>query len=171
MDSSNLIDFAGWRKWCRAAAEEAPQKPGAYIFRLAAGESFGRLKGKSDLVYIGSTTKRTIRDRLRDHLSAKKIERNVGYRLARVRKEVGPLEVSWRAFDTHGGAKHEERALLGSYERDHIEFPPLNRQEPGKGFRQVLELSEQLSPGELQRLIEIIQKPAGPLREEESSGR
>jgi hypothetical protein len=115
-----------------------------------------RLKGNSDLLYIGATTKgkRTIRDRLKDHLSAKKIDRNVGHRLARAQEEVSPLEVSWKAFGSHEDAKNEERALLGRYEKEHIEFPPLNRQESGKRIRQALELLDQLAPGQAKEVLE-----------------
>lgn len=155
MDSSKMTNFAGWKKWCSSTVEDAPRTPGVYVFRLAGEQAFRRLKGESDLLYIGSTIKgkRTVRDRLKDHLSPGKLARNIGYRLRRVRQEVSPIEVSWKTFDSHAEAKNQERMLLASYEKDHIEFPPLNRQEAGKKVRQGIELVEQVPSSQQKELF------------------
>jgi hypothetical protein len=145
MDSTNFPDF-DWVQWNRRILQDAPKKPGIYVFRLSGKQPVQRVKGQSDIVYVGCTTrgKGTIRRRLREHLTEKKIERNTAHYLQRVQKEVGKLEVSWKVLGTHRDAMDVERILLAEYEEDHIEFPPLNRQESGKTYRQAKELVESL---------------------------
>src|SRR5260370_32446501 len=140
MDSTELADLVEWKRWDPGAFQGAPRKPGIYVFRL--NQAINRLKGKSDIVYIGSTVKgrRTIQDRLKDHLGVRKVERNTAYYLERVQREVNTLEVSWKALETHDEAMDEERVLLVKYMADHIEFPPLNRQESVRKIRMVEEL-------------------------------
>ncbi len=74
----------------------------------------------------------------------------------RVQQEVGPLEVSWKPFESHTDAKEHERTLLGRYEKDHIELPPLNRQEAGKKLRQTEELLDAVTRGQGQKVLKEI---------------
>jgi hypothetical protein len=134
MDSSSIEGFSTWNEWGSRVAIQVPAKPGVYIFRLAPSQRIRRLKGFSDLVYMGATKKgkRTLRDRLEDHLRPRVDMRDLGYQLERVIKEVGPLQVAWKPLDEHFDARWLERRLLTQYQDDHLEFPPLNRQETGK---------------------------------------
>jgi hypothetical protein len=121
------------------------------VVRLASGTVFGRLKGESDLVYVGSASR--IRQRLEQHLRPRDDERDVGYRLQRVQREVGPLEVSWRGCGSHRDAKFEEGTILRRYRDQHIELPPLNRQEGGNKVQGVLEALLALRPDRRDALI------------------
>jgi hypothetical protein len=157
VNSTDLVDFSTWLGWFQRRIRQVPLKPGVYIFRLIQGATLARLKGNSDIIYIGSTRKgrRTLRDRLKDHLSP----RGVGYRLKRVINEVGSVEVAWRVFDTHEGAQACERQLLKRFEKDHIELPPLNHQETGKTRLQIEDTLRAPSP---QQLLEILGKCLPP---------
>jgi hypothetical protein len=68
MKSCDLSGFSCWRRWDDEAAGHAPGLPSVYAFRFA-GNAFGRLKGESDLVYIGSAE--CLRRRLSGHLPAR----------------------------------------------------------------------------------------------------
>ncbi len=159
MDSTDLIDLANWTKWSARILRDAPRKPGVYVFRLAEGHPRQRLKAESDIIYIGCATK--IQDRLKSHLNVGTVERNTAFYLQRVQHEVGPLQVSWRTFETQDAAKNLERSLLAKYAEDHIEFPPLNHQESGKKMRIVEELLQSLIPGQkisLPQILEALEK-------------
>lgn len=148
-----------WKIWGRRTALAAPTGPGVYIFRLAGGKTIQRLKGESGIVYIGCAS--NIGSRLKNHLRAMNVERNVAYNLRRAQEEVGHLEVSYMPYPTHTNAKRAERILLAQFEAAHIEFPPLNRSEPGKKLRMVEEWLK-LKPGSAEELKEALSaaKPA-----------
>jgi hypothetical protein len=151
MNSNELVDYPSWLGWFRKAVDHAPEKPGVYIFRLIRTPTLARLKGHSDIIYIGSTKKgeRTLRDRLKDHLRPRGDKRDLGYRLKRVTDEAGSVEVAWRVFDSHDSAQECERQLLKRFEKDHIELPPLNRQETGKTQLQMEDTLRALTPQQL----------------------
>jgi hypothetical protein len=156
MRSTDLTpDFPGWTKWGARILQDVPHRAGVYVFRLAEGRSNQRLKAESDIIYIGCAT--NCQDRLRSHLNVRTIERNTAYYLRRVEQEIGPLEISCRTFETQDKARNLERSLLAKFAEDHIEFPPLNRQESGKKIRMVEELLEVLTPGQRQNLPQILE--------------
>jgi excinuclease UvrABC nuclease subunit len=130
--SNELAGFSNWQKWGPAVVERAPGQPGVYIFRLA--ESFRRLKGDSDLIYVGSGS---LRNRLRNHLTGRG---DVNRRLERVAREIGTLELAWRTHATAQEAKDNEGELLAVYDSEHLELPPLNRSESGRGKRAVIKM-------------------------------
>jgi hypothetical protein len=131
MTSKDLSEYSDWQEWNSEAVRKAPNLPGVYVFRL--GEGFGRLKGSSDLVYIGCTTSAdgTIQRRLSDHL-----------RVGRFRdvQKVGKLGVCWKKLTTAEEASKEEAKLLRTYVSDHIELPPINRKEEDVYTRKTIEL-------------------------------
>ncbi len=129
-----------------------------YAFRLASG-AFGRIKGNSDLVYIGCTesAKGTLRKRLNNHIVDRPDKEDVGHRLHRVRRELGELELSWKTFTTSSEATWHEQELRSKYAEEHIEFPPLNRKESGKRVRKAQESVQQLQPDELAEVLEKLQ--------------
>lgn len=143
MNSGDLSDFSTWHPWSSAIIQNAPATPGVYVFRFSGGQPIRRLKGESNIVYIGSTKKGKARSgsvqrRLKQHLRTREGKIDIGYRIERVLKEIGRLEVAWRSFDTDADAQWHEAELLERYETDHIELPPLNRQESGKKVRYAL---------------------------------
>lgn len=151
MKSSDLSDFGSWERFSKTTVDRARREPGVYVFRLAEGRTFPRLVGESDLVYIGSST--SLQRRLRDHLRPREDERDIGYRLKRVEDQVSALELAWKTFETYGDAETLEWELLEQYQRDHIEFPPLNRQESGKRILKAKRDLLSLSPGEFKEVL------------------
>src|SRR5713226_9455197 len=109
MNSTELTNLGDWREWGRSMALEAPLTSGIYVFRQAERKTIPRMRGASDIIYIGRSAK--IRNRFRDHLRVMEVERNVAYRLRRVQREVGRLEVSWECYGTPEKAKDAERLL------------------------------------------------------------
>jgi hypothetical protein len=159
MKSSELNNLREWKKWNQDIVWDAPLGPGIYVFRLANGKTIQRLKGDSDILYIGSSTK--LRNRFKGHLKVVSVERNTAYRLQRVEREIGHLGVSWESHDNADKAKDVERLLLTEYEADHIEFPPLNRIEPGKRWR-VIEERLNLPSGKMQDLLGALKRLGPP---------
>lgn len=142
MNSCNLSGFSIWTVWSRTTVEGVPATHGVYVLRMAGQMAFGRLKGTSDIVYIGSS--QNMRRRLSSHLSARDDARDIGCRLGRVLRDVGPLELAWKVQASQAGAMLDECKLLARYSSDHIEFPPLNRQETGKRFQYLTRLLKRL---------------------------
>jgi hypothetical protein len=161
MNSSDLSGFSVWYQWPRDVISNAPSTPGVYVFKLAGGESLCRLKGKSDIVYIGRTKKGKVRTgsvqrRLKQHLRTREDKIDIGYRIERVLKEIGRLEVAWRSFDADADAQSHEAELLERYDTDHIELPPLNRQESGKKVRQALKRLLGLPSDQAQQVVKSL---------------
>src|SRR5216684_3735267 len=139
MKSTDLARFSAWHKWSSDAVRKAPDRPGVYAFRLV-GNGFGRLKGESDLVYIGCAASKngTVSSRLSDHLPSRADGSNVAHRLRDAQK-MGNLEVAWGILATPKEAIDEEARLLRKYYGNHLELPPINRCEPAKQTRKILE--------------------------------
>jgi len=133
LDSASLTEY-GFREWHKLSAIKTgstslPHKPGTYVLRL--NRHFERLKGKSDILYIGCTEKGgTLNSRIGgflrgtggDDRTAKRIRRNLverGY--------LNHVEVSWVTTDSREKARTLEKHLLRQYEEDHEELPPWNR--------------------------------------------
>jgi len=158
MNSNDLTDFSQWTDWTGDTIASAPNAPGVYAFRIAGGNLLRRLQGESDLIYIGGTRRGrkragTIQRRLENHLRIRSDEKDAGFRLARVQKEVGPLQVARKAVDSHVTSWFSEGELLNRYVKDHIELPPLNRQETGRELQWALQtLKGSLTPSERERM-------------------
>lgn len=166
MNTSELPDFSSWVPWSEAAVRLAPATPGVYAFGLAEAHQLPRLKGGSDIVYIGSakrgrTGAGSVKRRLKQHLRPREGKIDIGYRIDRVLKEVGPLQVAWRRFDTDTDARWHEAELLERYEQDHIELPPLNRQESGKDVRQAVGHLLALPPEQQQQVLNSLSGKPG----------
>ena len=71
MNSTELTNLAEWKKWGQSVVLEAPLAPGIYVFRLAEGKAIPRMRGASDIIYIGRSAK--IRNRFKDHLRRRKM--------------------------------------------------------------------------------------------------
>ena len=101
--------------------ESVPRRKGVYIFRNQQG-SFGRLKGESDILYIGSTTN-TLRQRMYQYLHpgpTQKTNIRINHMLSKYN-----VEVNWILNDT---PRILESQLLQSYFSQHDELPPFNCQ-------------------------------------------
>jgi hypothetical protein len=119
----NLTDFgfSNWQKWCAEA--EIPKCCAVYAFRTP--RAFGRVKGRSDIVYIGSGQ---LSLRLKSHRG--KLPK--ADRLGRIQKSYRQLQVSWKLYGSKNEAKKEESRLLSAYQHEHLELPPVNRSVPEK---------------------------------------
>lgn len=165
MRSDDLVGFSIWYDWNSGSVANAPGRPGVYALRLR-GKQFGRLRGESDLVYIGCATEGTVRDRLENHLRSD--GSNVAARLRDV-LAVGSLEVAWKVVDKAEEASTEEARLLRLYVQQHCELPPVNRAEPARKRREEIRAVEDwlrdkgLPPEQVQELAEkVVAHFAGP---------
>lgn len=152
MKSVDISDLTMWRPWPTSALAEAPKTPGLYVFRLCGDKCVGRVRGESDIVYIGTTKKGkgTVRSRLRGHQLAGADDR---HRLKRISEEVGRLEVGWKTFAKHFDAQWLESTLLSRYAVDHIELPPANRQQSLKASQDFLHYLGKCSPEDQNKVL------------------
>ena len=101
----------------------APERHGIYIFRVARGECSRRLKGESDILYIGSAEgKHGLRGRLQQYLRPGPTQWT-NKRIHAMAKKYN-MEVAWCLSEE---ASNLEFQLLHRYFEDHDELPPLNR--------------------------------------------
>jgi len=119
---------------------------GIYAFVL--DRTFSRLNGKTDILYIGQSGGRSLRgrpiiERMDDYLRAYKSapqDKRIGDSLNKIKTKVrigrilkNPLlnnrvYIFYKKFNPDQ-CKREESSLLKEYSEDHIELPPLNRQQ------------------------------------------
>ena len=100
---------------------------GVYAFRVQ--EQFGRLKGKSNILYIGKVEqnpkrKKGIWYRLRNYRQNNK---GASKRLKKIENAFGGKSSIEYAYEICDNPRETEKALLKSYYEIHLEFPPLNR--------------------------------------------
>lgn len=115
--------FSLWYPFNEQSIKNAPKRWGAYVIRTTGGKSFGRLRGKSDILYIGSTkNKRGLNQRLTQFLNPGPTQ----WTSQRINKFIKkyPVEVAWRISDE---PRNLESELLQQYFKEHEELPPLNR--------------------------------------------
>jgi predicted GIY-YIG superfamily endonuclease len=133
--STDIEELSDWESWPHPARAKAPETPGVYIFRLS--NCFGRMQGTSDIVYIG-LAKKNIKRRLADH-------RHTAIGLfANSYRDLGDLQVAWKSYREQSEAMVMESRLLGKHRREHMELPPLNRQQPLKELQQFFKAAGQL---------------------------
>ncbi len=127
MDSTNLLgELSGWIDFNSQNITAVPTKPGVYIIRMKNGVQFGRLRGRSDIIYIGSTEK-GLRGRLRQYLKPDRTQAT-HQRVNQLMKRY-IFEVAWSEDEN---PKIQEHNLLLQYAGDHNELPPMNRQDVRK---------------------------------------
>jgi hypothetical protein len=126
MDSKQVSQICkGISEWYpsnKESLKNAPVQHGIYIFRIAQSKRFGRLRGESDILYIGSTKGgRGLRGRLQQYFSP-------GHRqLTNIRihamAKKHDMEIAWYPCEEAGNL---ELQLFRRYFEDHDELPPLN---------------------------------------------
>ena len=127
MDSKVLEEY-GFTRWYGMVEISknkniVPPQAGVYIFRLK--WSFGRLRERSDILYIGSS------ENLYDRIVWNYLERHGGKTTQRIHNYLfkkgylKDVEVSWVITNSYNEL---ESKLLGIYEEEHHELPPWNRQ-------------------------------------------
>jgi hypothetical protein len=147
-----------------SAVRSAPSTPGVYVFRIFGARLVCRLKGKSDIVYIGTTVAipGSLRRRLAQHLAPRHDQTGLAPRIRRAQQEVGRLEIAWVTCPDNYETRLLESELLDMYCADHIELPPLNRIESGIQIRGLMRLIS-LLPDHVRReaLAKIRRAPVG----------
>jgi hypothetical protein len=119
------LEYSALSKWypfAKIAADSAPSETGTYFLRMAGGLHFGRLKGSSDILYIGSTEGRDgLKGRLSDHLHPAK-EDWTSQRIKSL-SAMYKIEVAWSQNDS---PRHLELLSLRQCLTENLELPPLN---------------------------------------------
>jgi len=124
MNSNELIKigFKNWYYFHELDEYELNNKYGVYVIKL--NKTFGRLQGKSDILYIGHTTDFGVRF-FKNYLNGTGGETTQRiHRYLIDKKYIDKIMISWIAtqnFDL-------EKELREKYEKMHHEFPPWNRQ-------------------------------------------
>ena len=119
--SGMTIIFTKWVPFDNAL-EYADEKVGVYEIRMKYGKKFGRVRGESDIVYIGSTTK-SFKSRFRGYMKpgrSQKTNQHVKWFSTKYELEVAFLPIEKPKF--------YESLLIDAYIADHDELPPLNHQ-------------------------------------------
>jgi hypothetical protein len=111
-----------WYPFNEESLKSVPKQYGIYIFRMAQGKCFRRLKGESDIFYIGSAEgNRGLRGRLQQYLRPGPTEWT--NKRIHVTAKKYDMEITWCVC---GEASNLELQLLRRYFEDHDELPPLN---------------------------------------------
>lgn len=117
-----------WSEWYPlslaliAHDEDVPDEPGVYEIRT--DYEFGRLRGNSRVVYVGSTVK-SLKKRL-VHQRIKDPEKNLSGTEKLLREAGHALEFRFATAPDGKTAKHMEAQRLMDYEKEHWELPPGN---------------------------------------------
>ncbi|TET42704.1 MAG: GIY-YIG nuclease family protein [Dehalococcoidia bacterium] len=107
---------------------KTPDSDGVYIIRSS--QPFGRFRGESDTVYVGSSAnaqgglKRRIRFFFHPGPS-----QHTSKRIKALLDLGGKLQISFHTC-TAQKARSLEKEILKEYVREHLELPPYNRSEP-----------------------------------------
>jgi hypothetical protein len=130
MNSEDLSrsGFSEWQLFNRQAKKvllrQVPKSFGVYAIRR--GTQFSRVRGSSDILYIGSATNQAgLHIRLRQYFSPGPTQRTNKRILALV-AESGSYQVAWLLADTIPKAKALEQEILEGYWQEHGELPPEN---------------------------------------------
>ncbi len=111
-----------WHPFNEETVKSAPKRSGTYIFRVTQSKCFGRLKGESDILYIGSTEgEHGLRERLQQYLHPGHTQWT--NKRIHAMAEKYDMEIAWYLC---GEASNLELQLLHRYFEDHDELPPLN---------------------------------------------
>ena len=114
--------ISGWYPLNKDSLKHAPISHGIYVFRIAQGKCFGRFKGESDILYIGSAEgSRGLKGRLPQYFSPGRTQWTNTRILAMTKKY--PMEVAWCPS---AEPRNLELELLRRYFEDHDELPPFN---------------------------------------------
>ena len=159
MDSKQVSQIykgiSEWHPFNKETVKSVPGQHGIYIFRMAQSKRFGRLKGESDVLYIGSTEgKHGLRGRLQQYLRPGRTQWT-NKRIHAMAKKYA-MEIAWCLWEEAGNL---ELQLLRRYFEDHDELPPLNHAD-----RRLLEkaLTETLKLGD-SMVLEVFDRKGGTL--------
>jgi len=114
------LGFSSFQKLGPDMTNNIPAEPGVYVFRAADKRMIGRLKGKSDILYIGCSLK-SIRRRLGFYFKPGPTQ----WTNIRINSLLNryPVEI---AYKISSAPKYEESKILLKYFEEHDELPPFN---------------------------------------------
>jgi excinuclease UvrABC nuclease subunit len=127
--------FVEWRDFNFNAKDELlndlPDKSGVYVIRDR--KEFGRFIKTSDIVYIGSAPKNTLKDRIKKYFNPE-ASQATNVRINAWLKRYDSFQISWKELENgtvnneqkENQSKTFEKKLLNWYEQDHGELPPFN---------------------------------------------
>jgi hypothetical protein len=158
MNSSDLQLHGGFENWFPFKEEtlsRIPETTGVYIFRIPNGKAFGRLKGNSDILYIGSSES-SLRKRLRFYLQPGP-RQLTNIRINKMLKKYS-VELSWIQ---NTKPKELETELISKYFGQHDELPPFNAQSGAskEDFKPIhINTGSSLHSANRSKVLEIIAK-------------
>lgn len=128
MDSKSIReiypDFSDWVLFSKDLVPNLPNDKGSYVFRTVGGNCISRVKGESDILYIGSTVRMLgMRKRLRLFFNPSKKSSTDNRINSYLWKN--QMELSYIIEAQPGDIEHQ---LLNQYQNEHFEVPPLNHQ-------------------------------------------
>jgi len=127
------VDELSWSEWYQLTPpvvdELVPDLPG--IYEIGTDREFGRLKGTSKIVYIGSAARNTpsLKRRLLGRIS------NASLAEKRLWQHECNLQFRFATVSDGETAERMEAERLIDYERQHWELPPGNGAFPRRYFR------------------------------------
>ncbi len=124
--------FKCWKNWQGFKTPEISETcndgfNGVYAFRMK--NKFGRLKGESNVLYIGKVEQNLERKRsgiLHRLMNYKQNNKGASNRLDDIADKFGEEAIEY-AYEICATPRDTEKALLDDYYNTHLEFPPLNR--------------------------------------------
>lgn len=126
MDSKQLKkthpNLSKWLKFNEQILPKVPKKKGVYVIRLENKKNFGRLKGQSDVLYIGKTEAQNgLKQRISFYFRPGKTQLT-NMRINSMQKKY-KMEIAWLTSDDSNNLEHK---LVNAYMEDHHELPPFN---------------------------------------------
>jgi len=153
MNSKSVEENTGpliWHPLDKATQKTAPFYVGIYIMKHS--EPFGRLRGSSDILYIGSTIS-SMRERLAGYLNPGPTQRT-NIRINKMLQKY-TIRIAWHETDN---PKQLESKLLVRYFNEHDEQPPFNYQGPTATNRSPIKEPKRNITGNRELIITYLQK-------------
>jgi excinuclease UvrABC nuclease subunit len=127
MKSTQLSDsttrFSEWYPFDKEGIANAPQQKGVYVIRKAKGQLVDYIRGKSDILYIGTTEeKKGLKGRLKRYFQPSAEDTALRVQQYATKHQT---EIAWCVCDR---PYNFETDLNQQFQKDHDQLPLLNRQ-------------------------------------------
>jgi len=142
VDLQNVKTNLSWSGWKTLSPTSLPPTTEQGVYILRSNQPIGRLRGESDVLYVGITKshKDGLKNRIENHAIASNAE-NVHpssasrYLATDLMQQIG-IQVEYSCAVVHGKEDRNiiERDLLKFYREHHIELPPGNACMPEGGY-------------------------------------
>lgn len=132
------MSVTGWSEWhpldLQSLTRLVPDSPGIYEIRTDL--EFGRLRGSSQIVYVGSA-KGSLKQRLRQRVSYP--DRYLTMAEKWLRQAGHALELHYATASDGATARRLEMERFKEYEQDHWELPPGNGILPREVWKSIMQ--------------------------------